>query len=192
MRHLPLLWVMLAWPLSARADSDGYYCHGPGYIAWETRFSAPDSGHVLHVVRYSRATGIQLSQRVVLPDFQVHGMVCDGSAVVVVGWTARYRVDLTASTLPVVRTETAAFNTAAPPPALNFGSGARARVTELSTVDGTGGFELVVARVSRRVNGGIDHHTSARIVQRQPGPRAAYIASQMLMEGIYRETIDGQ
>jgi hypothetical protein len=192
MRHLSLLWFMLIWPQSARADGDGYYCHGPGYVAWETRFSAADPGHVLHIIRYARAMGIQPSQRVPLPDFQVHGMVCDRSTVVVVGWVARYRIDLIASTLPVITTEAAPFNTAAPPPALNFGFGAQAGVTELATVDGSNGFELVVARVPRRVNGGIDHHTSARIVQRQPGPRSEYIASRTLMEGIYRETIDSR
>jgi hypothetical protein len=188
-----LLGVLLIAPLeAARADSDGYYCSGPGFIAWETRVSSATAEHVLHVVRFSHATGIAATERIVLPEFQVHGMSCDPVTVRVLGWDRRYTVDLRVPGRAVVTSLAEAFDQAQAAPPGNLGFGARAGIVDLEADGRTGEFELVVARVSRRVAEGIDHHTVARLVHRERMPGDRILASRVLMEGIYRETIDSR
>ena len=177
---------------SARADSDGYYCKGSGFIAWETRFAPGPAKHVLHVVRFAEATGIVPTERIDLPDFQVHGMTCDKGSVVLIGWETRYTVDLTVPGRSTVTTRAEAFDTSRPQPVGNLGAGGKAGVVDLPVDGRTGPFELVVGRVSRRIAGGIDHHVVARLVQREPIPGTGILASVVLMEGIYRETIDAR
>ena len=75
-------------------------------------------------------------------------------------------------------------------PQQNLGAAARAGITDLEADRSTGEFELVIARVSRRVLGGMDHHTVARVVQRERAPGTRIVASLMLLEGIFRETVD--
>jgi hypothetical protein len=192
MRRL-LIGLLLLVPLeTARADSEGYYCTGPGFVAWETRFRSSPAEHVLHLVRFSHATGIAAAERVVLPDFQVHGMSCSAGMVRLVGWDSHFSVDVSVPGRPVITSRTQAFDGKQTPPPGNLGYGAKAGVTDLVTDGRTGEFELVVARVSRRVAGGIDHHTVARLIQRGRLPGDRILASMVLMEGIYRETVDSQ
>ena len=193
MRYRAFLVVaLLLLPSTARADSDGSYCHGPGFIAWETRLAIGGANHVLHVVRFGRANGIEPTERIVIPEFQVHGMLCGPKRVELVGWTARYRVDLNAPGRPVITTQETSFDPTKTSPPGSFGAGGRAKVIDLEAEGRTGEFELVVSRTSRQVpaGGGIDHHVVARLVQRQIAPNLQIVASRVLMEGIYRETID--
>jgi hypothetical protein len=64
------------FPSLAHADSDGYYCIGPGFVAYEMSSSGAASGHWLHIVRVSAAKGIVRLPPIALPEFQVHGMTC--------------------------------------------------------------------------------------------------------------------
>lgn len=78
----------LAWCLSAPAfgDSDGYYCVGPSYLAYQLSFSAPVSRHTLFIVPLP-PEGDEISiSSIALPEFQVHGLqlyraVCVGPGV---------------------------------------------------------------------------------------------------------------
>ena len=63
----------LLTPAVAKADSDGYYCAGPGYLAYETQFSTQSSGHLLHIVQFSRSKGIVVLEPIELEAFPVHG-----------------------------------------------------------------------------------------------------------------------
>jgi hypothetical protein len=87
--------LLLGWGGSSRADSDGCYCVGPAYIAYELSLSLPNGGHVLYVVPLGDSAGVGRSISVELPEFQVHGMRCDTSHVELLGWdslyTARFR-----------------------------------------------------------------------------------------------------
>lgn len=187
---LVTLWLWLCWPAPARADSDGYYCNGPGFVAWETRLGIGTPDHVLHIVRFSQQAGIAATEHIVLPDFQVHGMSCNAGRVELVGWSSRYRVNVTIPNNPGVSSESVPYDATKSPPPGSLGAGAREGVTDLEANGQTGTFELVVARVSRHVRGGIDHHVVARLVHRDSSPGLRIIASRVLMEGIYRETVD--
>jgi hypothetical protein len=69
------------FPSLAHADSDGYYCIGPGFVAYELSSSGAASGHWLHIVRVSASKGIVRLPPIALPEFQVHGMTCRENAV---------------------------------------------------------------------------------------------------------------
>jgi hypothetical protein len=97
-----LLLATLLRPAVAHADSDGYYCTGPGYLAYEMRFSQAPGKHLLHIVRFSHDTGIVRLPPVLLDDFQVHAMTCGADQNVVDGWAHRYTVSLLPSGTPRV------------------------------------------------------------------------------------------
>ena len=88
--------LLVVWAVSARADSDGYYCHTGDYLAYETQwgdgFEYPSGEHRLHVVVFDRDFPVTAS--IGLPGFQTHGMLCGASGVVLLGWLDTHRVDL--------------------------------------------------------------------------------------------------
>ena len=84
------------------ADSDGYYCVGPGYLAYQfgmdTRQGPPPR---LYVIRTSGPKGIPQPVALELPRFQVHGMRCGAAQVDVASFTAVYQVILDNEDRPV-------------------------------------------------------------------------------------------
>ncbi len=184
-----LFLAVLLTPAIAMADSDGYYCLGRGYVAFETRFSTPASGHLLHVQQFSRAQGIVALPAIALEDFQVQGMTCGATVVALTDGTTRYAVDLADPRRPVVTTEAAPFDPNAPTPA-NLAHWARDTVIDLEGDGLMGQFQLVISRVSRTVTGGIEHYTFSQLVRRDPEPGGFILESALLFEGIFLETVD--
>ena len=84
---------------STIADSDGYYCAGPNYLAYEMSFSRFTSAHYLFVIRLGDSVGIGASDSLLLPEFQVHGMQCGPGSLQLLGWDSLYTVDLVESHL---------------------------------------------------------------------------------------------
>ena len=83
-----ILPIALVIPGIARADSDGYFCLGPGYIAYQFGMAGPSARlHWIFIVRYE-ARGISELDSIQLPQFQVHGMRCQADAVDVAAWDA--------------------------------------------------------------------------------------------------------
>jgi hypothetical protein len=184
-----LFLAVLLTPTIAVADSDGYYCVGRGYIAFETRFSTPASGHLLYVVRFSRSQGIVALSPIALDDFQVQGMTCGPTAVALTDGTTRYAVNLAELGRPVVTTEAMPFDPKTPTPA-NLGHWARDTVIDLEGDGPPGQFQLVISRVSRTITGGIEHYTFSRLVRRDPKPGGFILESASLFEGIFLESVD--
>ena len=79
---------------SAYADSDGYYCIGPNYLAYQLSLGPEINGHVLYVVSLPDSGLVGRPTEVHLPDFQVHGMRCSASSVQLLGWDSLYTVHL--------------------------------------------------------------------------------------------------
>lgn len=90
--------VAIALPLAltspARADSDGYYCVGPDYMAYEFSFSRGSSRHELTIIALSDGLPLGEPTKISLPAFQVHGMRCGVTAVELKGRRAIHRVDI--------------------------------------------------------------------------------------------------
>ena len=82
-------------PAVAVADSDGYYCIGKCYLAYEMRFSAPVDGHTLTILTPS-PDGSVVAQRTdfPIPEFQTHAMVCLDGAVRLRDLSHLYNVDI--------------------------------------------------------------------------------------------------
>ena len=82
-------------PGVAYADSDGYYCAGRGYLAYQFGMAPkPVAPHRLYVISIRGPQGIPEPAVLELPQFQVHGMLCGEGWIDVASFTAVYRVTL--------------------------------------------------------------------------------------------------
>jgi len=78
-----------------RFDSDGYYCTGSEYLAYQFGLAAPSSRvHHLHVVPFRPDQIMAPPMTLELPQFQVHGLVCGDRSVRLAAWEAVYTVGL--------------------------------------------------------------------------------------------------
>jgi hypothetical protein len=90
------------WATRASADSDGYYCIGRDYIAYQFGFAPPPiAEHRLYIIRVGGAAGIGEPANFELPQFQVHGLLCNERTVQLAGWDAIYTVQLDSTLRPV-------------------------------------------------------------------------------------------
>jgi hypothetical protein len=176
-------------PSTAFADSDGQYCVGPGYIAWETRFDERGKGHELHVVRVTAARGIERLAPIALDDFQVHGMTCGADTVDLHAWTARYSVQITDLARTSVSRSEAAYD-ASEASNENLGHWARPGIIVLESDGREGEFLLVINRTSRPVEGGIERYTFTSIVRRSaPDAGGSIVQSLEIFRGVFFESV---
>jgi hypothetical protein len=85
----------------AYADSDGYYCVGRGYLAYQFGMAPqPVAPHHLYVLRIGTSSGIPEPMAIGLPQFQVHGLHCGDGWIEVAAFTAIYRVTLDEAAKP--------------------------------------------------------------------------------------------
>jgi hypothetical protein len=83
--------ALLAQPASA--DSDGYFCAGPDYLAYQFGLAAPPvAPHQLFIVRLGDHGGISEPVAISLPQFQVHGMRCRDRAVDILAFDSLHTV----------------------------------------------------------------------------------------------------
>jgi hypothetical protein len=75
------------------ADSDGFYCAGPGYVAYEL-FNSSYRGRVVHLVRLRSGLQMTIEKVDLVGDFQPHGMRCDADSVTINAWDTEYRIAL--------------------------------------------------------------------------------------------------
>lgn len=89
------VFCFLVWARPAVADSDGYYCVGPGYVAYQFGMAPPSPRpHRLYVVQLTRDGFESDPLMIELPQFQVHGLLCEANSIRVGGYEAQYTVDL--------------------------------------------------------------------------------------------------
>jgi hypothetical protein len=155
-------------------------------------FSQGTGQHMLYIVRYSSDGGIAAPVTVPLDDFQVHGMTCDPREVTVDGWDRRYTVTLAEPDGPRVTAGPLPNPAARRSPPGNLGHWATPGVTDLVNGGRPGEFQLVIARVSRKVpeGGGVEHFTFTALVRRGASPDGPVVDSVRLFEGVFVETVD--
>ncbi len=164
--------IMAFAPLFAQpvlADSDGYFCTGKGYIAFETSFSWPENTHRLRVVRFGSDIGIVESEPLVLEDFQTHGMRCEEGRIELLGWEFKYIVDASDLARPMMKKKIKPSKPGEPLPGFasrNLGNSAKPGVVRLSSNDARFQFELVIARTARTFDAGVEDYTVSALVQR--------------------------
>jgi len=98
---LALATLLLGAAPVLRADSEGYYCAGPGYVAYELRgFQFFDSQaktppkHMVHLVTLGNRGEISDPIRLEIPDFQVQAMHCTAEAVELLSFDSVYDISL--------------------------------------------------------------------------------------------------
>jgi hypothetical protein len=88
--------IALLGAMACMADSDGYYCAGDGYLAWETRGFKSDGQHQLFVITVHGDHGLGPRIAIALPDFQLHGMRCQPSTITMYGFRSAHHIELDA------------------------------------------------------------------------------------------------
>ena len=177
-------------PAVALADSDYYYCTEPGYIAYETRLGQTPAGHRLHIVQFSSARGIVELAAIPIEDFQVHAMRCRASVVELEGWTTGYDVDFSNPGRPMVTARPTTFAPTQPASQVNLGHWAKAGVINLDADGPPGVFQLVIARVSHPLSGGVEHYTVSELVRRnRESGLPELLESVRLFQGVFLETV---
>ena len=172
----------------AFADSDGYFCVAPGYLAYEVRSWTSGLEHELRVIRVGNPIGIHPSTKVTLPEFQVHAMRCLHSKVEIHGWDKLYTVTLGESVAPASVEAAPVQGPPSSEPLKNLASWGHAQVVEIPSDDKQHKYELVIAKVSKRLERGIDHFTNSQIVER--GNDGEIIDSIQLFNVVFLETVD--
>ena len=153
----------------ARADSDGHFCVGAGFIAVEFRaFNTHglSGSHVLRIARFDAEKGPRWTGEVVVEEFQTHTLSCGAKTIIFEGVGERGRglvsyvvqVDTSGAPRIVSRASDPGYSFRAFPAAPgNIGNWALPGVTPLPNAGGYPRFQLRVTRTDRRVDGGIRH-----------------------------------
>ena len=90
--------------VNATADSDGYFCVGPQYFAYQLNRPGLEDAHKLFVIPLDGRTGTFGISDTILPDFQVHSFRCHDRHIEIIGWDSIHHIrwaDSTASRLMV-------------------------------------------------------------------------------------------
>lgn len=172
----------------ARADSDGYYCAGPGYLAYQWNgMSIPTSGHVLRIVALDGRD--EEPDEVALESFQVHGMKCSAERVELRGWNAIYSVVLSKERRGVFEGKRA-FDEPNPPGfnQSNLADYSVAGAERLEAIDPTHIYELVIEKSEQAREGRIFHRTKSTLVHTKRS--GEIVLRRTLYEGGAEETID--
>jgi hypothetical protein len=167
-----MLVILSVVPL-AHADSDGCYCTGNGYLAYELRFfrtPGPEAPHVLRVIRFD--DGMRQAGEVIMEDFQVHQMTCDADRIEIAGFGKnyiKYAIDIRQPEALSI-----ASRIEEPPeqhPLSEMGPAPRQlglsppETIRLQSRDLRHTYRLVLARTSRPVPGGVEDYRTAELLQ---------------------------
>ncbi len=143
-------------PMAVHADSDGYYCIGSEYLAYQFGLAAPSpESHRLYIVPLRAGQILGEPFALELPNFQVHGLLCGDNEVRLASFHAVYTVKLDGEMRPTEYTREeygaegqipAEFGGAALPGNLAKGSPARGdlRVARLLLLRSDTGREFVL------------------------------------------------
>jgi hypothetical protein len=176
---------------AALADSDGYFCVGPGYVAYEAAgLDIPATGHVLFLVNVGGPEGIAEPIAVQMDAFQAGAMHCGEDLIVFDGG---YTIDISDRQNPKylgVRQSTATEGTIA---SGNITMWPYAGAYAIPTSDGNHYYSLVIAHVEEVVEQDygsfVLHHMTAKVVEIE-NSTGRLVRSRILHDGVSVETVD--
>ena len=201
MRRLLLgLLLTLSTALPAVADSDGYFCVGPDYLAVEFRsFNTRGLAgrHVLKILRFEEGRDPRWSGEVVLEDFQTHTLRCyaenidiEGAGNPRRGWlsyTLEFNLAGAASIAIYERDLSHVFLPADAPPSL--GNWARPGIIPLPLENPLRHFQLRVTEISYREARQIRH--DKRTMLEEVDDNGRVIWSLLISAGTLYESTGG-
>lgn len=185
--------VLLCAPQIASADSDGMFCQGEGYMAYELRHFDSSEAPKLYILKPSSGDDVVSVERHLIPEAigQVHGLVCTNSSVLISAFKTAARFDLSGQSFaldqePVISTAQGRLNKQAyphmPPVVL---------LPSWSDDSYQYAFHQVNYMFPEKGNhdGLIEHHSINRIVRINKAGH--YVdGSHTILEGMKIETID--
>lgn len=180
--------AFVALATAAQADSDGYYCAGRGYLAYQWNgISVPTDGHVLRIVALD-GQGAEPFE-VSLESFQVHGMKCGSERVELRSWNAIYSVGLSRERHGTFESKRS-FDELNPAgfTQSNLGDHSVEGVTLLDSADPEHVYELVIEKSDQAHEGLILHRTTTTLVRRKRSGEVTL--RRTLYEGEAEEFID--
>ena len=86
------LFAALNCPTVALADSDGYFCIGPDYLAFELSFSRAPHTHRLYVMRFDDPIQWKAPVWIDLPEFNNGPMRCEERSIALAAWESIHHV----------------------------------------------------------------------------------------------------
>ncbi len=153
-----------------QADSDGYYCVGPDYLAYQLRGGLSTNevtAHVLRVVRFGKG-GIRLLGELTLPDFQPVKFLCEADTVRIGGFIGRpieYVIGVRGDPGPVVEHVVRDPQQVLQRSAMrNLGAWSQSGATALPSSDRAYAYQLVITGTEERAGDEILHHKRAELV----------------------------
>src|SRR5262245_12842868 len=190
-----VLIVIAVLPLYA--DSDGYYCAAPGYLAVEFRSAVGTpsiSSHVLKILRFDDELGLCWAGEIVAEDFQPHAMTCGAKGIVFEGagnsrrGLVTYVVEFDSTGWPRIQSVSndPAYVFVPRESLPNLGLWAKPGVTLLPSMSKTHQFQLRVTERTRRQDGAILH--DKRTVIEELDGSGHVVRSLQLTEGTQIET----
>ncbi len=126
LRAILCLVALLCIPHTANADSDGLYCQGKAYIAYELRHFESDGKHTLYILKPTHDEAAVSVNAIPIPKEikQAHGLTCEDNNVLISAHMSAARFNLSDRTFtlgqePVVSIEQnrldISFNSDVPP-----------------------------------------------------------------------------
>jgi hypothetical protein len=198
-RILCSLLFTLVIAIPAAADSDGYFCAGPDYLAVEFRsFNTPGLAgpHVVKILHFEYGRAPRWSGQVIVEDFQPHSMMCEAKTILIAGagnpgrgWIS-YTLTFDVAGVPKIVSQTNDPLPASLPPdrLVNLGNWARAGVMPLIVGERSRHFQLRVTDISSRQGNQIRHRKRTVLEEIDEGGRIVY--SMVISEGALYESID--
>ena len=193
-RRIPVisLAATLVSQASAYADSDGYFCVGEGYVAYEMAFSVPVNGHTLRIMTPDEEQ-VATRRDISLSDFQVHGMACLEDAVLLRDFSGVFIVDL--ATGEVTRAKAKSSPELAKPArslvdgrSLRRGDEVHVEIISLPGWSEDAVDELhIISYEAHPHSASIQHHTVSQIVRTHAH---GFVDTQLIYAGAQLETVD--
>jgi len=162
----------------ARADSDGYYCVGGGFLAAEFRsFNTPglNAAHVLKVARLDTVRGARWTDEVIVEDFQTHVLTCGVRTILFEGAGEPGRgfvsyvieIDSTGKARITRHSNDRAYRFGGPVPVEppNLGDWAAPGTTSFPQIGGGWSFQLHVTQHDQRVSAAAIRHDVRSVLE---------------------------
>lgn len=97
MRRFATALALFVWATASLADSDGAFCIGPEYLAFELSFSYEPESHRLYLMRFENPAGWKEISSIEMPYFSFPNMKCETNVIRLATWDAVYSVSLSES-----------------------------------------------------------------------------------------------
>ena len=147
------------------SETDGYYCSGIGYIAYDLGIGTE---HELRIVTFGGRIGISEPTRIPLTAFQTAAMRCDSGMVHIASDNAIWSVNISvAGGSPIKMKKISPGKIPNGFVVTNLGPAAKKGRTRLESIDSDRRYELEIQREKKRTDGMIDTSVKSSLIEKE-------------------------